>query len=79
MNVETTSSREGDVSKARLAFRLAKDFDKAAVAAGDSPDEYPELVIRDMIERMLHWCDVHKVSFDEELEAGRDLYKERPE
>lgn len=62
---------------ARLAFRLANSFEAAIKGAGDDPDD--EFVVRDMIERMLHWCDLHKVSFEEELEAGRQLYKERPE
>lgn len=65
------------MSKARFAFKLAMAFDKAIEAAGDDPsDQFP---VRDMVERMMHWCDLHKVSFEEELEAGRDLYKTRPE
>jgi hypothetical protein len=66
------------MSAARFAFRLAKAFDKAVEGAGDDPED-TDLVVRDMIERMLHWCDLHKVPFEQELEAGRELYKRRPE
>lgn len=65
------------IKAARLAFRLANRFEAAIKGAGDDPDD--EFVVRDMIERMLHWCDLHKVSFEGELEAGRPLYRERPE
>lgn len=65
------------MSAARFAFRLAQSFDKAVAAAGDDPDD-TDLVVRDMIERVMHWCDLHKVSFEDELEAGRELYKTRP-
>lgn len=51
------------MNAARFSFCQAQDFDKAVVGAGDDPDE-TDLVVRDMIERMLHWCAVHKVSFE---------------
>lgn len=66
------------MSAARFAFRLAKSFDEAVKGAGDDP-EYTDLVVRDMIERMLHWCDLHKVPFEQELEAGREMHRTRPQ
>ena len=62
----------------RLAFTLAKQFDEAVRAAGDNPDD-GHLVVVDMIERMMCWCDIHEISFEEQLPLGRRLHKQRQE